>query len=329
MGVGSATDGNSNVSGAGGTNAAGPVGDDKNGSGNSKTAAAATAAAPTKTSSDDVSTTHAAKTGVSPEIAKAQVQPLAFAEVAQTTTAQKVDDKKFDGHYVGADGKTYPPDTPLSEIPAVIPKDGVTNDRTIIHVNGIRTDVDGQAGSLQAVADQTGSRVIGVHNATAGAVKDIAQSLGDKVDIGKNPAVDTLADTIYNELKAGREVDLMAHSQGALVTSRALTDVRNRLQAEDGLTRQQAEAKLANVRVETFGGAARRFPDGPQYVHYVNKKDGVPQAFGLRSFLNPFARPGRGAVTHYFKNSTNPHSFDNTYLPERVPFEDARKGNFN
>ena len=240
-------------------------------------------------------------------------------------------DKQFDGHFVGANGQTFPPNTPLGTIPAVTPNGGVRNNETLIYVNGIQTNVGGQAGSLQAIADNTGSRVIGVHNATGSLVGDIAQSLGDKLDIGNNPAVDTLADTVYNELRAGRDVHLLAHSQGAIITSRALQDVKNRLMLEDGMSRNNAEALMNNIKVETFGGASRRFTDGPQYVHYVNRNDGVPQAFGLRSWLNPFAHAGKDAVTHYFRDGKPfvSHGFEEFYLPERVPFDEARQGNFN
>jgi hypothetical protein len=240
-------------------------------------------------------------------------------------------DKQFDGLFVGANGQTFAPDTPLGEIPAVTPNGGVRNNETLIYVNGIQTNVGGQANSLQAIADNTGSRVVGVHNATGSFVGDVAQSLGDKLDIGNNPAVDTLADTVYNELKAGRDVHLLAHSQGAIITSRALQDVKNRLMLEDGMSRNNAEALMNNIKVETFGGASRRYTDGPQYVHYVNRNDGVPQAFGLRSWLNPFAHAGRDAQTHYFRDGKPfvSHGFEEFYLPERVPFNEARRGNFN
>ncbi|NJM52564.1 MAG: hypothetical protein HC846_03675 [Blastocatellia bacterium] len=123
-------------------------------------------------------------------------------------------------------GQTFPANTSLNDIPAVVPNGGVHNNETLIYVNGIRTNVAGQANSLQAIADNTGSRVVGIHNATEGTGVDLLQSFGDKLDIGNNPAVDTLADTVYNELRAGREVHLMAHSQGAIITSRALEDVK-------------------------------------------------------------------------------------------------------
>jgi hypothetical protein len=245
--------------------------------------------------------------------------------------AETPTDKQFDGHFVGAGGQTFAPGTPLGEIPAVTPAGGARNNETLIYVNGIRTNVAGQSNSLQAIADNTGSRVIGIHNATEGFGGDILQSLGDKLDIGNNPAVDTLADSVYNELRAGRDVHLMAHSQGAIITSRALQDVKNRLMLEDGMSRRDAESLMNNIKVETFGGASRRFTDGPQYVHYVNRNDGVPQAFGLRSWLNPFAHAGRDAETHYFRSGKPlvSHGFEEFYLSERVPFEQARQGNFN
>jgi len=275
-------------------------------------------------SGESLSDVYASRNGLSTEI-------NAFNIRNRVANQNPPSDTDFDGHFVGANGQTFSPDTRLSDVPAVTPRGGATNNETLIYVNGIRTNVQGQVNSLQAIADQTGSRVIGVHNATQSSAADILQSLGDKLDIGNNPAVDTLADTVYNELRAGRDVHLLAHSQGAIITSRALQDVKNRLMLEDGMSRRDAERLMSNVKVETFGGASRRFPDGPQYVHYVNRNDGVPQAFGLRSWLNPFAHAGRGAVTHYFREGKPfvSHGFEEFYLPERVPFEQARQGNFN
>lgn len=272
---------------------------------------------------ESLSSLHASRTGISTAL-----HPLNF---VGRQAQQNPPDSEFDGHLVGAGGQTFPPGTALSDVPAVTPRGGATNDETLIYVNGIRTDVAAQTQSLQAIADSSGSRVVGIHNATNGIAGDLLQSLGDKLDIGSNAAVDTLADTLYDELQAGRSPHLLAHSQGAIITSRALTDVKNRLMAEDGMSRQDAEALMNNIKVETFGGASRRFPDGPQYVHYVNRNDGVPQAFGLRSWLNPFADAGRDAVTHYFREGKAlvSHGFEEFYLPERVPFEQARQERFN
>lgn len=239
-------------------------------------------------------------------------------------------DTDYDGHFVGANGATYPPTIPLNQVPTIEPQDGRTSNETLIYINGINTPKDSQFDSLQQIANRTGSPVIGIHNATQGGFLDVIQSTGDTLDIGRNPAVDTLADTIYDEVKAGRSVHLMAHSQGALITSRALQDVRNRLRIEDGLSRAETDGLLSNVKVETFGGAAGSYPDGPKYVHYVNRNDPVSTLFGLGPFSNPFVRSGKGAVVvHRFSEPDNAHGFNETYLPRRVPFEQARRRDFS
>jgi len=245
-------------------------------------------------------------------------------------------DTVYDGLFVGANGQTFSTTTPLDQIPAVQPSNGREPNETLIYINGINTTKDGQAASLQAIADRTGAEVIGIHNSTEGMVSDLGQCITDKLDIGRNPPVDTLANTIYNEIQAGRTVHLVAHSQGGLITSRAIRDVYQRLRIEDGLSRAQAERQLRLVEVETFGGAAGHYPDGPQYVHYINRDDPVPSLFGLGWDIdrhNPTLHAGRGAQVHWFTDRhLNPiasHSFEDVYLPQRVPFDQARRGDFD
>ncbi len=240
-------------------------------------------------------------------------------------------DSRNDGMLVGRGGQTFPPNTPLSQVPGYQPAGGVRNNETIIYTNGIQTDVAGQAASLQGIADTTGSRVVGVHNATDGFAADLRQCIQDKTDLGRNPAVDTLANTVYNELQAGRSVHLMGHSQGGLITSRALEHVQQRLRTEGGMTRAQAEQAMSNIRVETFGAAAGHYPDGPQYVHYINRADPVPTMFGLGQVsdrFDPRVDGGRGNREVFFTephlNPINAHSFDSVYLNRRMPFDQAR-----
>ncbi len=241
-------------------------------------------------------------------------------------------DKVHDGKFVGAGGQTFPPGTPLSQIPGVTPRDNPNPTQTILYVNGISDTKDKQFGSLQQIADTTGAKVLGVHNATEGMVKDLAQCVGDKLDKGSNPAVDTMADTIYSELKAGRSIHVMGHSQGGLILSRALNDVSARLRSEDGMSQADAEKLLGRVNVETFGGAAGRYPDGPNYVHYVNNQDKIPTFLGLGDGDSPldFIRDaGRGAVVRRYDHGSGingTHTLSTAYLPYRLPFDEARAG---
>jgi hypothetical protein len=242
-------------------------------------------------------------------------------------------DKVHDGQFVGAGGRTFPPGTPLADIPGVTPKNNPNPSSTILYVNGINTTKDGQYNSLEAIAETTGSKVVGIHNATEGMGADLAQCVKDKLDKGRNPAVDTMVDTLYTELKAGRDVHVMAHSQGGLITSRALSHLQNRLRIEDGMSQADVEKLMSKLHVETFGAAATRYPDGPQYVHYVNRGDPVPGAFGLGPVAdkwNPIADGGKGSkVRHFNEFHLNPiaaHGFESVYLKHRVPFDQARAG---
>lgn len=241
-------------------------------------------------------------------------------------------DRAFDGKLVGAGGQTFNPGTPLSQLPGVTPKNNPNPSETILYVNGIGDTKDAQFNSLQQIADTTGAKIVGVHNATEGMARDLLQCVNDKLDKGTNPAVDTMADTLYSELKAGRSVHVMGHSQGGLILSRALGDVANRLRVEDGLSQADTEKLLGQVKVETFGAAAGKYPDGPAYVHYVNNKDLVPGMFGLGDGDSPldFLRDaGRGAVVRrydYGDGMSGTHRLDQAYLPFRVPFDEARAG---
>jgi hypothetical protein len=270
-------------------------------------------------------------------VGRAAKNVVGFAQkVGQVFGLGSQPDRPFDGMMVGAGNRVYPPGTPLSDIDAVEPW-GRQATGTVIYVNGIVTDLEGQGDEMQNIADSTGMRVIGIHNSTEGAGADLAQCVGDKLDKGTNPAVDTLADTIYSELKAGRDVHLMGYSQGGLITARALKDVAQRLRIEDGMSKEAAEQLMSHINVETFGSAGAVYPDGPRYVHYVNDKDIVPGLFGLGidipDLFNVITNPGRDAVVHHFKHGgtfefSEAHDLENAYLSRRVDFEQARAGQF-
>ncbi len=244
-------------------------------------------------------------------------------------------DRMFDGQFVGAKGQTFPPGTSLNQMPGVTPKGNANPKETILYVNGIMTPLDGQMKEMQSIADTSGAKVIGIHNATQGLTTDLVQCVTDKLDKGKNPAVDTLADTVYSELKAGHDLHLMGYSQGGLITARALFHVQQRLRIEDGLSKADTEKLMSHLKVETFGAASMRYPDGPQYVHYVNNADIVPTLTGLGGSVDPLAfakEAGKGAVVHRFTdgnlNIISNHMLDTLYMKHRVDFDQARAGQF-
>jgi hypothetical protein len=219
----------------------------------------------------------------------------------------KKTDRSHDGQFIGADGKFYAADTPLDEIPAIEPNNGKPAKELIVEINGIMTDAELHAKNAQVLAN-SGARVIAIHNATAGMLADLGQCVLDKLDIGKNPAVDTTTRVIWDALQGGQTIHLAGHSQGALIISRALTDVKNRLMLEQGLPAADATKVLAKVKVETFGGSAQTFTDGPQYVHWVNRWDLIPMTTGVGATeRHPFSSPGAGAVVHVLDDVHKPH----------------------
>ncbi|HZH75492.1 MAG TPA: hypothetical protein VEY88_05635 [Archangium sp.] len=257
------------------------------------------------------------------------------AELSKLFGGSAKPDRMFDGKFVGTQGQTFPPSTPLGQIPGVTPKNKPNPSETILYVNGIMTPMDGQLKEMQSIAETSGAKVVGIHNATQGLVTDLAQCVTDKLDKGSNPAVDTLADTVYSELKAGRDVHLMGYSQGGLITARALFDVEKRLRLEDGMSKSQVEQLMSKLKVETFGAASTKYPDGPKYVHYVNNADPVPTLTGLGGSGDPLAflkDAGKGAVVHRFTDGNlNPisnHMLDTLYMKHRVSFDEARAGRF-
>ena len=279
----------------------------------------------------------------SPTINRPPPPPLRYdadsftAARAAPVAAKSSTDTQHDGRLVGPDGRTYPPGTPLSQV-------APGNGPAIIQVNGINTNLAGQQAEMARLQQQNpNARVIGIHNATEGFGRDILQSIRDLGGAAGNAATRSLQQTILGELRAGRPVHLVGYSQGAIITSRALSGVRDTLireqsqairaanprmpawQVQREATRR-AEAQMGNIRVETFGGAAPSYPNGPQYVHYVNRGDPVAMLVGL----GPLGTGrGRGAQVHYFNDGIGipAHGFDR-YMNHRVPFEQARRGDF-
>jgi len=236
-----------------------------------------------------------------------------FEAQAQNTprTPPSGSDLQYDGAWIGSQGAT-------SSAPA-LPDGGLQTNIPTVYVNGVLNSVADQTRFMQGLANATGSAVFGIHNASQGIFRDIWQSLEDKFDKGKNPAVDTLAAYVHEQLVDGNgvPVNLVGHSQGALIISRALDDVTKQM-IKEGYSDGQVEAMLSRVTVTTFGGASGHYPNGPQYFHYVNRGDYVAMPAGLGGDLLagvPLLQAGRGATTIRFTDFSLPNPHDsNIYL---------------
>jgi hypothetical protein len=224
-------------------------------------------------------------------------------------------DEEADGYYMGEGCK---PKRTLDEAKASPTRPAPDNQccrenpsgKTIYYVNGINTTREAHCKTLRDIANSTCANVIGIYNAHEGFVADALQTGGDRQLInqaaggtpprldGRNPAVNTVSDTIYSEVMAGNQPEIWAHSQGGAVTSLGLYSADNRLQMAGN------QDRLSGVSTTSFGSAAPRWVDGPTYEHYVHTDDITPVGLGLGD--NPSsdaARAGQGAKVYRFSGN--------------------------
>lgn len=215
--------------------------------------------------------------------------------------APKVDTRAYDGFFLDANLRAHAPEgvNPEELLAAGDPKDELA-----LYVNGINTDLARQRCDMDRLKS-LGYRVVGVHNATAGVARDLAQCVTDKWNTGRNGAVTTVKSMLRTALESGRSLTLIGHSQGALICSRALWELRGEMM-KDGVNSDQVEEKLSQVKLHTAGGAAHSFPDGPSYHHRVNLMDPVALVAGLMMSMLPGVQAGAGAQVETFCRIAKP-----------------------
>lgn len=162
-------------------------------------------------------------------------------------------------------------------------------DGAAVFVNGINTSLADHYEEGQRLSDQTGRVIVGVYNASGGMLRDLAQCLADKaLDIGANPAVATLKRIIKdygNPKSQDAGLNIYAHSQGSIIVSEALRQVRDE------------RSPLGSISVTTFGNAMASIPQGLlEYHNYVFDSDLVPSSVGSSSMLGRLFSPIAAAM---------------------------------
>lgn len=161
--------------------------------------------------------------------------------VLNQPTAVGFSDGEFTGAH-GAAGGTTPPGNvggfnPVNhlfwQVPPITPAVGERHPTTpvlnkrIVYINGIGTPRQSHAYTVKLISVVTGAVVIGIYNQSGDGeqpniLSDLVQCLGDKTGIGNNPATNTLAKCVYDSCVNGISLNIVAHSQGAIITSRAI-----------------------------------------------------------------------------------------------------------
>jgi hypothetical protein len=188
-------------------------------------------------------------------------------------------DADYEGFLIGSKGVTGAPGTPFARIAKIVPE-GARPEGEAVFVNGVANTVSDQSAQMQCLADKMNMSFVGVHNATKGLVADVGEAVAQKMGLRHaDKSAGRLQRLILLRISAKEPLTLVAHSQGALVISEALRRVQRSLRAR-GLGPADVEKELGAIKVETYASAAATFPDGPQYVHYINDADFVPRWFG-------------------------------------------------
>lgn len=254
-------------------------------------------------------------------------------------------ERDSDGHFLAGNGQVHPPSVSWRDLPPMLPDNGAPVSDRVIFVNGICTDCKRQYGDMRALAN-SGAAVIGLHNSTFGPAADVLEYLGDRLGAGHSPTIRTLMGIIRESAISASPLHIVCHSQGALMVGQALTRSQDALMSERGIGREEAEKRFAHMRIETYGGGAAFYPNGPQYVHVDNQLDPVCAFLGLgpiARMVNPRTAGGRDAVYRDLtivnrdrdawlrRGPAEPsivdrvvHGLRTIYFPNRISFDRAR-----
>jgi hypothetical protein len=236
----------------------------------------------------------------------------------QTTDLTSLD---LDGYVFGGDGKAYAPGTPLESIPSIMPADGVTHGRWAADMNGIGESPLGALGNAQLTANTIGHELYLFYNATGGFAKDGLQTVGDKLNIGDNKAVDTAKDYMYQyTVDRAEPFNMVGHSQGALDFNRAAEDYLLPRLAAEQFTPDQIARVTDRLRGLAFASASTRDSNAVSWMHFVNRSDIVQILISGAAFspLNPVVHFSEPDLVDFFitKNPIRAHDLGMTYLPQ-------------
>lgn len=188
-------------------------------------------------------------------------------------------DEPFDGYLIDGEGCLHDPDTTeATELTALVAESTRRPRQTgaVWFLNGGPMNVARAFDTMQAVAADTGHPVLGIYNGLPERSSDPAASR----------SIAVLADFLRYELSVERTVHLIGGSLGAELIARGVAAAAQDL----------SEEQLDSLLVESAGGAASSYVDGPRYIHYLNVIDVAIRAEGL---LAQDAVPGDGAFLIY------------------------------
>jgi hypothetical protein len=168
-------------------------------------------------------------------------------------------------------------------------------------INGITVDRDFVKMNGMALSKLMGGTKINVlHNPTQGLIKDLCEATIERSFNQRQDISHQLCGVILAAIRAGYNVKIIAHSQGAILLSSILRTIQERYDEEE---------LLKGVEVYTFAAAFDSLKpiNGVFYEHFANEHDIVAR-IGSIAFANEI--PGRV----YVRRKAKGHLFNNHYV---------------
>lgn len=205
--------------------------------------------------------------------------------------------RKLDGFFLGRDVCLYDPSSVSPErVPAFRGSRANKDSPVMFYVNGANGSPLVTSVNIAALVERSQIAVIGIFYYTS------RLDAGDFLPrIPAGPAVRTLKGVIDTSLARGEPLHIRADSAGTAVVSEAISHVTDDLKRYSRQPGDLAQP-LDLLRVETDGALVKSFPDGPRYIHYVNRRDLIPK-LGIE---RPNAHPGSRAVMALFSERELP-----------------------
>ena len=221
----------------------------------------------------------------------------------------------YGGFFLGANGCMYDPyQVDVNEVPPVVTNSSRPSNKRLFFVNGGSPKVEREFLMAQQLSEVSGIPVIGVFNTFPS--RNVVQS--------HKAIVSTLTDLMIRSIERGEELHVRGGSIGPAMISAALVRAKLVLQRR---TRRPGEADrmMRLLKIETFGSIEPYFPNGPRYIHYVNRKDLIPKVIGVNSAV---MEPGRSSVIALFDDEAPPIEAD---FEETTPdvYEDLSRHGFS
>jgi hypothetical protein len=185
------------------------------------------------------------------------------------------------GKLITKDGAIMQPTFPLPDEAAFSHQKTDLKLPPIIFVNGINCNEDVAAGIGEQFANACSSPVFLLYNQSIHLVHDVAESVTDKIGLTRKPAAEALSRLLLEAFEQSQPLHLAAHSHGAVVVSQGISYAIDEIKKRGPDQPSKFSEWLGSITVETFGGAATQYPDGPRYIHYVDPRDLIPWFAGV------------------------------------------------